>query len=81
MPIIPKTQAYVFEEKVDRINRIINNLHNEYDKQLLKNFIWELCRRYIDKSKELERNSSTSISELEKFERNYMETIIKDLNL
>jgi hypothetical protein len=79
MPIIPKNQTLTFDEKIERINKIISKQYSEFDKQLLKNFIYELCQRYIDKSKELEKYVSPQISEMEKYERAYFELILKDM--
>lgn len=79
MPInARKSEPMTYEDRISRVMEIIDKIHNPFEKQLLRNFVWEMCQRYITKSKELERFVRPEIEELD---RRFIETILRDLNL
>lgn len=74
----PSESTGTYEERIERIMTALNKMPNQFDAQLIRNIILELCHRYNNKSVELEKvtNSST-----EKLDRRFTNEIIKDLNL
>jgi hypothetical protein len=79
MPIIPRSSSpTTYEERIAKVAEILTKLHNPNDAQFIKNFIFDLCKRFIDKSKEFERYVNPQIEALD---RRYVESIIKDLDL
>lgn len=82
MAIIPNKQPCTTEEKFEKVILIISKLHNPNDGQFLKDFILELCTRYITLSEDMDKLGLTkAIGSFNKFERSYIEQIVKDLQL
>lgn len=67
-----------YEERVARILEIISKMPNKFEAQLIRNMFFELAQRYINKSMELEKFVNP---EIEKLDRRFVESIIRDLNL
>lgn len=79
MPIVGRsTSVTTYEERIARILDILHRMPSSFDAQLIKNMLFELAQRYIDKSKELERYVNPKVEEMD---RRFIENIIRDLNL
>lgn len=79
MPIQPRESApNTYEYKIERVIETLNKMPNQFDAQLIRNLILELCQRHITTCKELETHINSNIQALE---RRYQEQIIKDLKI
>jgi hypothetical protein len=79
MPISPRrSEPLAFEERISRVMDIIDKIHNPFEKQLLRNFIFELCQRYINVSKQLELFGA---SEERDSDVKFIEVVLRDLNI
>lgn len=80
MPINPRPSDLTgtYEDRMERIMLALSKMPNQFDAQLIRNLILELCQRYNTKSKELQIHINPNIEALE---RRFTDQIIKDLNL
>ncbi len=79
MPIVPRSSSITtYEERIAKVLEILAKLHNPNDADVVRNLIFDLCKRYLEKSMELERFINPKIEELD---RRFIEGIIRDLNL
>lgn len=78
LAIRPSDLTGTYEDRIERIMNALSKMPNQFDAQLIRNLILELCRRYDLKSREL--GIFTNI-EIEALDRRFTDQIIKDLNL
>lgn len=80
MPINPRPSDLTgtYEDRIERIMLVLSKMPNQFDAQLIRNLILELCHRYNSKSQELQLYVNPKVEELE---RRFTDQIIKDLNL
>lgn len=76
MPIAARATGDTYEARVVKVQIIIGKLHSIHDQDFIHKFIFDLCQRYLDKSKELEKFVRPDIESLE---RRYIENLLKDL--
>lgn len=72
MPIIPIQQITSIEDKFEQTLRIISTMKNVKDADFIRNFIFDISNRYVQKYKELELHTgigSGNDSELDYFNR------------
>lgn len=82
MPIgARQSVAMTTDEKFSEINRIISTIRNIGDQNMIRSFILELCKRYIDKDRELHQIASPAVKAMNAFETEYITRIIKDMSL
>lgn len=80
MPIEARQQIYSTEDKFAKILEIISRIRNPGEALFIRNFILEICSRYLDKANELNKIASPSVTTMNKYETEYIERLIRELS-
>jgi histone H3/H4 len=81
MPIAARQQIYTTEDKFANISEILSKIKSPADASFMRNFIVEICKRYLDKEEELSKFVSPAVAAMNKYESEYIERVIRAFSL